>query len=102
MLAGLQLTDAVLQEAAEQQVGGLDVLAQAVLRQQQAQHPGSTALKGVTPLLQVALLGTGAELTDAVSLISQAVDHALLQQVHRDSKSSQVHKEHHQTVQRVV
>lgn len=75
MLAGLQLTDAVMQEAAQQQVGGLDVLAQAVLRQQQAQHPGNNDLKGVTPLLQLALLSTGALLTNAVSCLYQSQWH---------------------------
>jgi hypothetical protein len=62
MLAGLQLTDAVLHAAAQQHVGGLGVLAQSVLRQQQAQHPGSIELAGVSPPLQMALL-TGQELS---------------------------------------
>lgn len=65
---GLQLTDQMLLEAAQQQVGGLELLAEAVLQQQQQQQLGCTRLAGVSPLLQAALLGSEDKLAAEVSV----------------------------------
>lgn len=76
--AGLRLTDQLLLEAAQAHITRLDVLVKAVLgRQQDQQLPEGAQMDGVTPLIQLSLLGSEQEIIAAVSY-SQAARCMLL------------------------
>jgi hypothetical protein len=71
--AGLRLTDKVLLDAAQEHVGGLEVLARTVLGRQQ--DPEGAQQDGVTPLVQLTLLGSEQDINAAVSCTARSYFH---------------------------